>query len=109
LVQLLARPDEFDGQFVQVSGFYRHEFEGTALYLHRDDCEYAITRNALWVEGVFPSPLDGDSPFDLKYVLVEADFTARRQGHFGLFCGTLYDVQRMVQCRARGLEKISPP
>lgn len=33
MIQLIARPDDFDGEYVRVVGFYRHEFEGNALYL----------------------------------------------------------------------------
>jgi hypothetical protein len=97
LVKLLARPDDFDGQFVQVCGFYCHDFEGTALYLHREDCEHGLSKNALWVNGVIPSPVEGDSPFHMKYVLLEATFSAQLHGHFGLFSGTLLDVKRMVE------------
>ena len=101
MVKLLSRPDDFDGQFVQVCGFYRHVFEGTALYLHRDDCEFGLTKNALWVNAA--SPLESESRFDMKYVLVDANFAAKTHGHFGLFSGTLYDVQRMVELPPHGL------
>ena len=94
IVQLLSRADDFDGRFVQVCGFYRHEFEGTALYLHRGDFEHGLTKNAIWVE-------DGDATFNLQHVLVEGYFDAKSNGHFDLFSGTIRDVQRMVALPTR--------
>jgi hypothetical protein len=51
MIQLIARPDDFDGEYVRVIGFYRHEFEGNALYLHREDYEQGLTKNGLWMDG----------------------------------------------------------
>lgn len=36
LVQLIANPGDFHGGLVRVIGFCRLEFEGNALYLHRE-------------------------------------------------------------------------
>jgi hypothetical protein len=41
LIQLIAQPSDFDGEYVRVTGFYRHEFEANAPYLHREDYEQA--------------------------------------------------------------------
>ena len=51
MIQLIARPIDFDGEYVRVIGFYRHEFEGNALYLHREDYEQGLTSNGVWMNG----------------------------------------------------------
>jgi hypothetical protein len=49
LIQLLAHPDRYHGKKVQVQGFLHVRFEGTAIYLSREDAEHGITRNGFWV------------------------------------------------------------
>jgi hypothetical protein len=50
MVQLLAAPEKFHGKLVGVFGFLRLEFEGDALYLHREDDTQGVTRNVVWVD-----------------------------------------------------------
>ena len=87
LIQLIARPDDFDGEYVRVLGFYRHEFEGNALYLHREDYEHGLSKNAFW--------LDGKPEYDKRYVLVQGRFNATRLGHLGAFSGTIENLTRI--------------
>jgi hypothetical protein len=87
MIQLIARPDDFDGEYVRVFGFFRHEFEGTALYLHREDYEQGLSKNGFWV--------DGDPAYSMKYVLVEGRFNAKKHGHMGLWSGEIEQVSRM--------------
>jgi hypothetical protein len=72
LIQLIAAPDDYHGKLVRVRGFLNLEFEGDALYLHREDYEKMLTKNATAI-------IIKDSKlirkFNKTYVLVE-----------GLFC-----------------------
>jgi hypothetical protein len=88
LIQLIARPADFDGRYVRVHGFYNHEFEGNALYLHREDFEQILSRNGVWMEGKPES--------DEMYILVEGRFNARQHGHMGLFSGEIEAVTRTL-------------
>jgi len=88
LIQLIANADAFDGEYVRVRGFYRREFEGTAIYVHREDYERRLTRNGLWVSG--------DVAFDQQYVLIEGRFSATRRGHLGLYSGEIGEVTRAI-------------
>ena len=45
LVQMLAHPDRYHGEKVQIKGYLHVRFEGTAIYLSRADAEYGITYN----------------------------------------------------------------
>ena len=89
MIQLIARPADFDGEYVRVFGFYNDEFEGTALYLHREDFEQHLSRNAVWVAG-------GRVEDDETYILVEGRFNARSQGHMGLFSGEIAGITRTL-------------
>ena len=88
MLQLIARPADFDGQYVRVYGFYNHEFEGHALYLHREDFEQMLSRNGVWMEG--------KAADDEKYILVEGRFNAGQHGHLGLFSGAIESVTRTL-------------
>lgn len=96
MLQLIARPGDFDGEYVRVHGFYRREFEGTSIYLHREDYEQALSKNGLWVTRDEPE-------HDLKYVLIEGRFNAKRQGHMGLWSGEIDEVTRMIAWPPRGV------
>lgn len=86
LVELLANPEHYDGKLVRCIGFLRLEFEGNALYLHREDYEHAILRNAFWVQT--SRGIDKNrASLNMKYVLLEGVFRAGDHGHMGLFFG----------------------
>lgn len=90
LYELIANPAPFHGKRVRVIGFGHFEFEGNALYAHREDFERHILRNGLWVN----LPARADSLND-DYVIVEARFDATSHGHLGMWSGTLDSVTRL--------------
>jgi hypothetical protein len=97
---LVANPTEFHGKIVRVIGFCRLEFEGNALYLHREDFERGITRNAVWLSVGWPVPKERRQLSD-EYVLVEGTFNGEAQGHMGLFSGELRSLTRMERWAPR--------
>jgi hypothetical protein len=76
LVQLLASPERFDGKRVRVIGFVHLEFEGDAVYLHREDFERGLNPNGLSV-GFRPDLYRRGATFNDRYVLLEGTFRAR--------------------------------
>ncbi|MBF9140172.1 hypothetical protein [Hymenobacter properus] len=48
LVKLIANPEKYDGKTIQVIGFLNLEFEGDAIYLHKEDFDQGLTRNGFW-------------------------------------------------------------
>jgi len=93
LIQLISNADKYDGKAVRVIGFLRLEFEGNALYLHREDYEQSMTKNAIWVDG--GPGMDGKgNQLDKKYVLLEGTFDAKHYGHMDLFSGEIRQVKR---------------
>ena len=93
LVQLLATPERFDGRHVRVIAFVHLEFEGDAAYLHREDFEANLDRNAVWLDFRTGTLTGAPSIID-RYVLLEGTFDARDRGHLGLFGGALRDITR---------------
>lgn len=93
LVQLIARPEQFDGRVVRMVGFCRIEFEGDAIYLHQDDYTHRIYRNGLWLQLTDAIKKDRAS-FDQRYVLVEGVFSASDKGHRESWSGSVHNIQR---------------
>jgi hypothetical protein len=109
LVQLIANPSEYHGKFVRVIGFCRLEFEGDALYLHREDFEQGITKNAVWLD-VGRSISMSSRDLSDGYVLVEGVFNAEDKGHMDLFSGCLREIKRIEHWRSRNeLELLRRP
>ena len=100
LVQLIANPSEYNGTLVRVIGYCRLEFEGDALYLHREDFEYGITKNAVWLD---VESLISTHHRDLSggYVIVEGAFDSQDKGHMDLFSGCLKKIKRFEHWRSR--------
>jgi hypothetical protein len=102
LVQLIAAPEKFDGKTVRVHGYVRIEHEGTAVYLHRDDCEHMLTKNGLWLavnDGVGPG--SREEAVNNRYAIIEGRFEAGKKGHMGLWSGSLVDVSRLEPWEVR--------
>ena len=92
IIQLIATPEKFEGKFVVVTGYVNLEFEGNAIYLHRDDNENSLHRNGLWLDASSCKRRSGEK-FSSGYALVIGRFTAKRHGHMSLWSGELQDVK----------------
>jgi len=92
LVRLLADPEPYDEKIVRVRGFLDLEFEGTALYLHREDCEQMLSKNALWLH-VTAEIWEREYELTERYVLVIGVFRAHNHGHMNLFSGAITNIQ----------------
>lgn len=104
LVELIARPEVYDGRRVLVIGFVNFEFEGNHLYLSRADWEHGVIGNRLWIDP--PPQFESDwgparAEPNRRYVIVEATFRAERRGHLGLASGALEGVSRLDAWRGR--------
>lgn len=94
MIQLIADPQRFDGQAIRIIGFLRLEFEGNAVYLHREDFEKSILQNGIWID-LTESQLQSSSNLNNGYVLVEGTFSSSEKGHLGLWPGSLRQVSRL--------------
>ena len=94
LVNLISNPEKYDGKKVIVSGYLSLDFEGSAIYLHKDDYENTITTNGVWCV----ADLVKYKEFDHSYVSIEAVFDAKNHGHLNLFAGELKEISRVWAC-----------
>ena len=99
IVTLLAEPVSKLPQRVQVAGFLVLEFEGQALYLHREDYEQQLMRNAIRI-ALTPEQEKEYKALSGSYVLVEASFKKNPNSE-DIFTGSLFNVRRMVKLLPR--------
>ena len=95
LIRLIATPSQYDGKKVRIVGFLHMEFEGDAVYLHKEDYERGTWKNGLWVSG------DGDMYATLRalsdhYVLIEGIFDSTNTGHLGGWSGSIRAISRVA-------------
>jgi len=102
LVELITRPEIYDGRRVRVVGWMNLAIGDSALYLSQNDWENGLTRSAVWID---PPPnflIDrgptGPQP-NRRYVIVEGTFKATRRGHLDRYSGALEAVTRLDQWR----------
>jgi hypothetical protein len=99
IVRLIAKPERYHERKVQVTGYMNLEFEGDAIYLHKEDCDQGLNKNGFWV--TFSDKLDKKeiNKLNKSYVLMEGTFNANRHGHMGLFGGEIYEITRIISWR----------
>jgi hypothetical protein len=95
LIQLIAQPEKFDGRPVRLIGFLRIEFEGNAIYLHREDFDHGISKNGVWID--VPADMSDRQKRDvnMRYVICAGIFSANNHGHMGMFSGAITNVRRL--------------
>jgi hypothetical protein len=93
MAKIIANPEDYQDKIVRVIGFVRIEFEGDAIYFHREDYEHRLTKNGFWID-VTTDISKKKADFDKKYVLVEGTFSASDKGHMGLFSGSIHKITR---------------
>jgi hypothetical protein len=94
MVQLIANPEKYDGKSVRIIAFLNLEFEGNALYLHREDYEKSLPTNAIWIS-LTDQQENSSKTLSGGYVLVEGTFRARDRGHLGMFAGSVEQITRI--------------
>ncbi|MTW11610.1 hypothetical protein GM658_13475 [Pseudoduganella eburnea] len=94
MVQLISNPQQYDGKPIRLIAFLNLEFEGNALYLHREDFDKSILSNAVWIS-LDDQQLRASRKLSKGYVLVEGIFNAKDRGHFGMFSGSIERVTRL--------------
>jgi len=92
MIDLIANPELFDGKKVMVVGYAHFEFEGDAIYLHKEDFLYGIGRNALWLSLSSSSEARKFSECQDSYALVRATFKGGIGGHNSGASGELHDI-----------------
>lgn len=79
----------------RIIGFLHLEFEGDAGYFHREDFEYGLTKNALWIDLPRDITREQINAVNDKYVICSGTFLAGRHGHMGLNSGEMTKITRL--------------
>jgi hypothetical protein len=93
IVTLLAQPAISNAKRVQVSGYLALDFEGEALYLHKEDYQEGLTRNAIRLS-LTPEQEKKYKDLAGTYVTIEASFLKRRNSE-DIFTGSLFNVREI--------------
>ena len=98
LIKLVATPDKYHYNKVSVTGFLNVEFEGDAIYIHKEDYDRQLYSNGLWVNLTETQIKRIDSlKLNKQYVLLEGTFNKNGNGHMGLWSGEIKDVTRIIK------------
>jgi hypothetical protein len=109
LIQLIANPQAFDNKRVRIIGYLRLEFEGDVIYFHREDYEYGLTKNGLWVNVPPDMTQAQKQAVNNKYVICTGIFRAGMHGHMGLNSGELTEITRLEPWADRPMRGLPPP
>jgi hypothetical protein len=94
IIQLIGSPDRFDGRIVRAVGFLHLQFEGNALYIHSEDFEHQIYKNAIWLSAD-PGLLEEAEKLNGQYVIVTGTFSASNRGHRSMTSGALIGIREI--------------
>lgn len=100
LLQLIATPERFEGKVIRTVAYLRLEFEGDAVYLHREDSEKTIFKNGIWID-VTESQRKVATKYNNSYVSIEGTFDSNGKGHFGLWAGSLKKINNLSKWAPR--------
>jgi hypothetical protein len=102
LVALLGSPERYDGRRIRTVGLLCIEFEGNALYLHEEDYQYRMTKNAAELD-LSKAQEEQFKSLSLKHVLIEGTVSADRgELERGMYGATIGKVTRLEYWRPRG-------
>ncbi len=95
ILAIIANPNFFAGKRVRVMGYVKRDFEGNAIYLHKEDVDHALSFNAveLDLEGLRTRPATVSDRAQ-GYAIAEGIFMPSRHGRTP-FSGTLSSVTRL--------------
>ncbi|WP_433830457.1 hypothetical protein [Flavobacterium anhuiense] len=96
IIKLISTPEKYDGKQVQVIGYLNLEFEGTAIYLHKEDYSKGIYQNSFWVNfSKETAEKKNLNDYNKKYVIIVGTFDMNARGHMGMFGGTIKNITRL--------------
>jgi hypothetical protein len=91
IINLIATPEKYYDKRIKITGYMITEFEGTAIYLTREDYDNRIYKNSVFL-------LIGKGSdyqfYNKEYVTLNGTFI-KGNGHMGLFSGMLEDISNI--------------
>lgn len=101
LVSLIATPERFDGQYVNVQGvaYFDSKHYINAIFLTREDKIRGNASNAVFL---YLSPTLGNvDRLNGKFVTAQGKFSSANKGHLNVFPACLVDVDHLEAVKGR--------
>ena len=96
MLRLIVTPEKYDNKTVQIIGYLNLEFEGNAIYFHKEDYENGSSRNGFWVSFDDKIAKRKDlEKYNKNYVIIVGKFDMNSKGHMSMFGGTLKNISRL--------------
>lgn len=96
IINLIANPEKYHNKEVIISGYLNLQFEGTAIYIHKEDFDNGLRKNGLWVNFFNEIKKEELSNAHGNYVMIRGLFDMERKGHWGLWSGTIKDIKSVT-------------
>lgn len=96
IIDVIANKEKYNEKKLKIKGYLVLEFENTALYLSKEDYNYKIRKNAIYVyvgqkflkNQEFPENWEGEG-----YVEIQGIYSIVFNGHWGMYSGSLIEIQ----------------
>lgn len=95
IIALIANPLLYNHSKIRIIGYLHLEFEGTCIYIHKEDYKNAISKNALWIDLISREKMRSLQKFSDHYVIIEGIFNAGDKGHMEMNSGTVTNISRI--------------
>ncbi|MCA6421975.1 MAG: hypothetical protein IM568_04030 [Flavobacterium sp.] len=93
IINLIANPEKYYGKRVSVTGYMITEFEGTAIYLSREDYDNRIYKNSIFL---LIGKGNDYQYYNKEYVNLDGTFM-EGNGHMGLYSGMLKEISYVTK------------
>ncbi len=100
IFQVLVNKHKFHGNQIRIEGYLHLKFEDCAIYVSKDDAEYGLSSNGIWVsfgEELESKETEVSRQFDGRFVAIEGVFNRNKRGHGSAWQGTLEQVSRIIE------------
>lgn len=105
LINLISTPKDFNKKRIRLEGVFEYKFESHGIYLTRDDYDYGITKNAVWLDiddEMYSQRSEELNKMNGEYVIVEGVFNSDENGHFDMYSGSIENVTRIELWKFKG-------
>jgi len=90
IIKLISNPEQFNNKPIRIIGFLHLEFEGNAIFLHKEDFENRNNQNAFYL--ILPSKLEEQiikEKANNSYISLTGIYKMNQHGHLGLWPGEI--------------------
>ncbi len=100
LIELIANAERYNGKQVHVVGYARldkvhYDESGDSIYVSKEAADHSMmTKDGLYLELSWDEELSYSKKQSDGYAIIEGIFSAKNQGHMGLWSGSIGKIRR---------------